>query len=43
MNNWEVKELLPEEDRRNTVYQDSDFASSAFYHQPAHRGSTFGY
>ncbi len=22
MNNWEVKELLPEEDRRTTVYND---------------------
>jgi hypothetical protein len=42
MNNWEVKELLPEEDRRNTVYQD-DMQSSG-YEQPytpsAHRYST---
>ncbi|KAF1990037.1 hypothetical protein K402DRAFT_444544 [Aulographum hederae CBS 113979] len=44
-NNWEVKELLPEEDRRNTVYQDgtSDYASSLFQ-QPVHqRGSTYNY
>jgi len=41
-NNWEVKqELLPEEDRRNTVYQDSDYASS-MYHQPVQRTSVYG-
>ncbi|EMC98183.1 hypothetical protein BAUCODRAFT_66432 [Baudoinia panamericana UAMH 10762] len=40
--NWEVKQLLPEDDdRRNTVYQDSDYASST-YHQPVHRGSLYG-
>ncbi|KKA26972.1 hypothetical protein TD95_004976 [Thielaviopsis punctulata] len=27
MNNWEVKELLPEEDRRHTVYQDDVYAA----------------
>ncbi|PQE33528.1 Chitin synthase export chaperone protein [Rutstroemia sp. NJR-2017a WRK4] len=27
-NNWEVKELLPEDDRRNTVYQDMDYTDS---------------
>ena len=41
-NNWEVKELLPDEDRKNTVYQDSDMASS-MYHHPQHRGSVYGY
>jgi len=46
-NNWEVKELLPQDDpsdlRRNTVYQDSDYASSAFYHnQGGQRGSVYG-
>jgi len=41
MNNWEVKELIPEEDRRNTVYQDSDYATS-MYHQPPQRGSVYG-
>lgn len=40
-NHWEVKELLPEEDRRNTVYQDSDYAST--YQQPRSRGSVYGY
>ncbi|KAI9713070.1 MAG: Chitin synthase, class 7 [Bogoriella megaspora] len=39
-NNWEVKELLPEEDRRNTVYQDSEYASSAYF-QPE-RTSKYG-
>ncbi|PGH17624.1 chitin synthase export chaperone [Helicocarpus griseus UAMH5409] len=39
-NNWEVKELLPEEDRRATVYHDtnSEYASSMYHH----RGSTYG-
>ncbi|KAK4546401.1 Chitin synthase, class 7 [Oleoguttula mirabilis] len=41
-NNWEVKELLPEDDRRNTVYQDSDYAMST-YQQPRSRGSAYGY
>lgn len=41
-NNWEVKELLPEDDRRNTVYQDSEYANS-MYHQSGHRGSLYGY
>lgn len=31
MNNWEVKELLPEEDRRATVYQDDPYAQSSTY------------
>ncbi|KAF1921549.1 chitin synthase export chaperone [Ampelomyces quisqualis] len=31
--NWEVKELLPEEDKRGTVYQESDYAPS-LYQQP---------
>ncbi|KAI0016119.1 chitin synthase III catalytic subunit [Xylariomycetidae sp. FL0641] len=31
MNNWEVKELLPEEDRRNTVYQDDPYGRSNSY------------
>ncbi|KAL3480400.1 chitin synthase export chaperone [Aspergillus californicus] len=40
-NNWEVKELLPEEDRRNTVYQDtnSEYAGSVYHH----RASTYGH
>ncbi|KAJ9239177.1 hypothetical protein DTO169E5_4467 [Paecilomyces variotii] len=34
-NSWEVKELLPEEDRRTTIYQDaaSDYAGSMFHHR----------
>ncbi|KAK4980877.1 Chitin synthase, class 7 [Elasticomyces elasticus] len=40
--NWDVKDhLLPEEDKRNTLYQDSDNASSMFY-QPGRRMSTHG-
>ncbi|CAO2655302.1 Nn.00g103660.m01.CDS01 [Neocucurbitaria sp. VM-36] len=31
--NWEVKELLPEEDKRGTVYQESEYAPS-LYQQP---------
>ncbi|EEP78496.1 conserved hypothetical protein [Uncinocarpus reesii 1704] len=39
-NNWEVKELLPEEDRRATVYLDtnSEYAGSVYHH----RSSTYG-
>ncbi|RDW76636.1 chitin synthase export chaperone [Aspergillus mulundensis] len=38
-NNWEVKELLPEEDRRTMVYQDtnSEYAGSMYHH----RASTY--
>lgn len=33
MNNWEVKDLLPEEDHRTTVYMDdpSQYAHSSAY------------
>ncbi|KAL2255023.1 hypothetical protein VTK26DRAFT_4328 [Humicola hyalothermophila] len=31
MNNWEVKELLPEEDRRATVYNDDPYGQSVAY------------
>ncbi|ROW12837.1 hypothetical protein VMCG_00210 [Cytospora schulzeri] len=31
MNNWEVKELLPEEDRRATMYQDDLYGQSSTY------------
>lgn len=39
-NNWEVKELLPEEDRRGTVYHDtnSEYAGSMYHY----RNSTYG-
>ncbi|KAF2489692.1 chitin synthase export chaperone [Lophium mytilinum] len=39
--NWEVKELLPEEDRRATVYQDSEYASSLYQQQPGMRQSHY--
>ena len=41
--NWEVKELLPEEDRRGTIYQDgaSEYANS-MYHQATPRDSHYG-
>ena len=41
--NWEVKELLPEEDRRATTYQDanSEYASS-MYLPSMHRNSHYG-
>ncbi len=34
MNNWEVKELLPEEDRRATVYMDDPYGQSTAYDMP---------
>lgn len=34
MNNWEVKELLPEEDRRATVYADDPYGHSSAYDHP---------
>merc|ERR1712093_824095 len=39
-NNWEVKELLPEEDRRATLYQD-DY-SSTYNHPTQARNSNYG-
>ena len=42
MNNWEVKELLPEEDRRTTPYQDSDYAASVYQHAPQRDRSIYG-
>ena len=41
VNNWEVKELLPEADTTDFGYQDSDYASSMF-HQPRQRTSVHG-
>jgi hypothetical protein len=44
LNNWEVKELLPEDDRRTTMYQDrppSDYGGS-MYHHSNRRGSNYG-
>ncbi|CAH0015755.1 unnamed protein product [Clonostachys rhizophaga] len=31
MNNWEVKELLPEEERRNTVFMDDPYGNTSGY------------
>lgn len=41
-NNWDVKEILHDDDRRNTIYQDSEYAGSSMFHQPHQRTSTFG-
>jgi len=42
-NNWEVKELLPEEDRRSTLYQDTDYASTTMYNTSGQvRNSNYG-
>lgn len=43
MNNWEVKELLPEEDRRATVYNDDPYAQSSAYEQPYAASAQRGY
>ncbi|KAJ5677077.1 Chitin synthase export chaperone [Penicillium maclennaniae] len=44
-NTWEVKELLPEEERRQTVYQDSnsEYAGSLYHHRDHrdHRTSNY--
>jgi hypothetical protein len=41
-NNWEVKELLPDEDRRATVYNDSDYTSNMYNHPAQGRNSNYG-
>lgn len=38
--NWEVKDLLPEEDKRGTLYQESEYAQS-MYQQPYARHSHY--
>ncbi|KAF2873774.1 chitin synthase III catalytic subunit [Massariosphaeria phaeospora] len=38
--NWEVKELIPEEDKRGTVYNESEYAAS-LYQQPHTRASHY--
>jgi len=42
-NNWEVKELLPEDERRTTIYQDTEYSSNMYAQppQPA-RNSNYG-
>lgn len=40
-NNWEVKELLPEDDPRGTIYQDTDYSNAGY--GPSHeRNSNYG-
>jgi hypothetical protein len=40
-NNWEVKELLPEDEHRGTIYQDADY--STVYNNHSHeRNSNYG-
>jgi hypothetical protein len=34
MNNWEVKELLPEDERRATIYADDPYGQSSAYDHP---------
>lgn len=41
-NNWEVKELLPEDDRRTTMYQDTEYPPNSAYHQAQPRNSNYG-
>lgn len=40
-NNWEVKELIPEEDHRATIYQDTEYSNTP-YHQQQPRNSNYG-
>ena len=40
--NWEVKELLPEEDRRGIVYHDGTSDYSSMYQQATPRNSHYG-
>ncbi|KAF2646369.1 chitin synthase export chaperone [Massarina eburnea CBS 473.64] len=39
--NWEVKELLPEEEKRGTVYQESEYAPSVYQQQYPPRSSHY--
>lgn len=41
--NWEVKELLPEDDRRGTIYHDANSEyDGSMYHPSTHRNSNYG-
>ena len=42
MNNWEVKELLPEDERRNTLYQDTEYSSTMYNPPDRARNSNYG-
>jgi hypothetical protein len=39
--NWEVKELLPDEDKRGTIYNDSEYAGSIYHQQGRDRVSHY--
>lgn len=39
MNNWEVKELLPEEERRTTIYADDPYHASPYEHSSSPSGN----
>jgi hypothetical protein len=42
-NNWEVKELIPEDDSRATIYQDAEYSSTAYNNHSAQgRNSNYG-
>jgi len=41
-NNWEVKELLPEDDRRTTIYQDTEYTHTVYNQTPPARNSNYG-
>lgn len=42
-NNWEVKELIPDDDRRTTIYQDTEYSSTMYNHTPPPaRNSNYG-
>lgn len=40
--NWEVKELLPEDERRSTIYQDTEYSSTMYNHPDRARNSNYG-
>jgi len=41
-NNWEVKELLPEDDHRGTIYQDTEYSGTVYNNLSHERNSNYG-
>lgn len=41
-NNWEIKELIPEDDRRTTMYQDTEYSTPVYTHSDRIRTSSYG-
>lgn len=41
-NNWEVKELLPEDEHRGTIYQDTEYSNAGFPNAAHERNSNYG-